>query len=70
MQLSWTPDPSQLPPGPRSDDAPALDPNGPSLFAALQEQWGLRLERSSAPLDHFIIEGIERPTPNDAPGIK
>ncbi len=69
VTLSWTPDASQLPPGPRPDDAPPFDPSGPSLFAAIQEQLGLRLEPATAEIDHFVIEHIERPTPNDAPEL-
>lgn len=69
VTLSWTPDASQLPPGPRPEDAPPFDPSGPSLFAAIQEQLGLRLEPATAEIDHFVIEHIERPTPNDAPEL-
>jgi uncharacterized protein (TIGR03435 family) len=68
VTLSWTPDANQLPPGPPPDGVPPFDPSGPSLFAAIQEQLGLRLEPTTAETDHFVIERIERPTPNDAPG--
>jgi uncharacterized protein (TIGR03435 family) len=67
VRLSWTPDASQLPRGPGPDDAPPFDPSGPSLFAAVQEQLGLRLEPTTAETDHLVIEQIERPTSNDAP---
>jgi uncharacterized protein (TIGR03435 family) len=67
VTLSWTPDASQLPPGLPPDGVPPFDPSGPSLFAAIQEQLGLRLEPTTSEIDHFVIEHIERPTPNDAP---
>jgi uncharacterized protein (TIGR03435 family) len=65
FHLSWTPD--RMPQGPPPPGAPALppvDPNGASLFAALQEQLGLKLESTRAPLDVLVIDRVERPTPD------
>jgi uncharacterized protein (TIGR03435 family) len=43
--------------------APASDPmaSGPSLFAALEEQLGLRLVEAQAPIEILVIESAERP---------
>jgi uncharacterized protein (TIGR03435 family) len=49
---------------------PPFDPSGPSLFTAIDEQLGLRLEPTIGPVQHLIIEGAERPTSNDAPEPK
>ena len=38
--------------------------NGPSLFTALQEQLGLRLESRKVPVSFFVIESAQRPKEN------
>jgi uncharacterized protein (TIGR03435 family) len=65
FRLSWTPDriPQGAPP-PGAPPLPPVDPNGPSLFAALQEQLGLKLESTRAPLEVLVIDRVERPTPD------
>jgi uncharacterized protein (TIGR03435 family) len=68
--LNWTPDDAtpSMPGGangpPGSDGAPPPDAGGPSLFTALQEQLGLKLEPQKGPVDVIIIDHIDLPSAN------
>jgi len=46
---------------PPGADAPAPDPNAPSLFTALQEQLGLKLDSTKGPVEVVVIDSIEKP---------
>jgi uncharacterized protein (TIGR03435 family) len=60
--LTWTPDvmPTEAPP----PDIPPIDPNGPSIFTALQEQLGLKLQATRGPVEVLVIDRVEHPTPD------
>jgi bla regulator protein blaR1 len=68
--LKWTPDPGQGQMlggpggGPSREAAPPPDANGPTIFTALQEQLGLKLESQKGPVDTLVIDHIERPSEN------
>jgi uncharacterized protein (TIGR03435 family) len=38
--------------------------DGPSLFTALQEQLGLKLESATAPFDTVVIDSVQKPSEN------
>jgi uncharacterized protein (TIGR03435 family) len=44
-------------------DAPS-DADAPSIFTALQEHLGLRLQRATAPVKVLIVDSAETPSPN------
>jgi uncharacterized protein (TIGR03435 family) len=69
--LRWTPDQSQGamlqgPPNgsPGLGNAPPPDSSGPSIFTAVQEQLGLKLESTKGPVEVIVIDHIERPSEN------
>jgi uncharacterized protein (TIGR03435 family) len=41
-------------------DDPASDAGGPTLFKALQDQLGLKLEAAKAPQDVLVIDKAEK----------
>jgi uncharacterized protein (TIGR03435 family) len=70
VHLMFTPDQttSGLPGsgGPRapSGPPPVTDPDRPTIFAALQEQLGLKLVTAKGPVEVLVIDHVERPSGN------
>lgn len=62
FKLQWTPDSIAL--GNTSSPTPASSSSGLSLFTALQEQLGLKLESSKGPVEVLVIDSVSRPTEN------
>lgn len=72
IDLRWTPEGGQGGPlaaggpvGPEVAPAPvAADPSAPSIFTAIQEQLGLRLESTKGPVEVIVIDSVQKPTEN------
>lgn len=67
IKLQWTPEVGHAgglagPPSP--DAAPPTDNSGPTIFTAVQEQLGLRLESTKGPVEMIVIDKVEKPSEN------
>jgi uncharacterized protein (TIGR03435 family) len=58
IDLQWTPDTET-----QAGIAAAPD-TGPSIFTAIQEQLGLKLESARQSMDVLVIDSVSRPTPD------
>lgn len=68
IELHWTAEPGQgggpLGNGPAPEAAAAGETSGPSLFTAIQDVLGLRLEAAKGPVENLIVDRISKPTEN------
>jgi uncharacterized protein (TIGR03435 family) len=71
VTLRWTPDPSlgamaMGPEGgkPANDNPPPPESSGPSIFTALEEQLGLKLESTKGPVEIIVVDHVEHPSGN------
>jgi len=65
IKLQWTPDldqgaASRVPDTP----LPVTDAPFPSIFTAIQEQLGLRLESAKGPVEVLVIDSVQKPSEN------
>jgi len=61
LTLSYVP---QLPPGADASQLPPEYKDLPSIFDAVKQQLGLRLTAQKGPVEHLVIDHIDKPTDN------
>ena len=60
LDLKWTPE--QGPPGPDGTaEQPQPSSDGGSLYTAVQEQLGLKLDAQRGPVEVLVIDSVQRP---------
>jgi uncharacterized protein (TIGR03435 family) len=63
FDLNWTPERDAVAVNERSNGSVAPD-SGPSIFTAMQEQMGLKLESRKGPVQVLVIDHVEMPAEN------
>lgn len=70
VRLEFAPDDSlgglPTPAGPNDPKVPTIppDPNHPTIFAAVQQQLGIKVEATKGPVEVVVIDRVERPAGN------
>jgi uncharacterized protein (TIGR03435 family) len=64
FMLEWTPEPGQGPVALGVSDAPPTQSADISIFTAIQEQLGLKVESSKGPVGVLIIDSVQTPNGN------
>jgi uncharacterized protein (TIGR03435 family) len=60
VSLRWVPDGVST----GNPAVPSTDNGGPSIFTAIQEQLGLKLDSAKGPIDVLVIDHLEKPSEN------
>jgi len=62
--LKWAPDQNTPMFNGAGNDSVPSDSSGPSIFTAVQEQLGLKLESQKGPVEMIVIDHVEKPSEN------
>ncbi len=61
VHLRWTRDPE---PGASDAAVATADPTAPSIFDAMEQQLGLKLEAGRGPVEYVVVDHVEKPSDN------
>jgi uncharacterized protein (TIGR03435 family) len=64
LKLTWTPDEHPAAVTDSGNGVPIASTPGPTIFSALQNQLGLKLEPVNARIGAIVIDHAEQPSPN------
>jgi len=65
FKTQWMPDVNQSTGIFGAGNVPTREnPNAPSIFTALQEQLGLKLESAKGPVEVLVIDSVSKPSEN------
>jgi uncharacterized protein (TIGR03435 family) len=64
IRLEWTPDEMQLAQFAPGAQLPPEESGGPSIFTAVEQQLGLKLESQKGPVETIVIDRAEKPSEN------
>lgn len=62
ISLQWTPD--EVANAHQEAGATGTTDSGPSIYTALQEQLGLRLDSTKGPVETVVVDHVEMPSEN------
>jgi uncharacterized protein (TIGR03435 family) len=64
LKLTWATDDRSAPEAGGTDPSLTASDSGPSIFTALEEQLGLRLEPAKGPVKVLVVDHVEMPSAN------
>jgi uncharacterized protein (TIGR03435 family) len=64
IELKFAVDGLESPAPAESGTPPPGDPAGPSIFTAIQEQLGFKLDSTKGPVEVLVIDSVQRPAEN------
>ena len=64
FNLEWTPANPETGPADQTGEPPSTDSSRPSIFTALQEQLGLKLQSTRGPVEIVVVDHVEKPDAN------
>ena len=64
FKFEWTPENGALTPGAPGEPGSQVDLSGPTIFTAVQDQLGLKLESEKGPVEMIVIDRLEKASAN------